>query len=575
MADDHDEHDHASHDRRRSDRSRSDNSFGVAAGLAALLAVLLIGGALLTSWWPFGGAGGDFNLFGKGANRGGACERPQYVELRQPGFGEQETQIRALRKRAFRGDFFSQLDLAERYRGDTPADKKLKDPIEAAVWYALALANPDGYSPTSARESSSFFSKTRASLFDDCRAHERNRGYRQLDRLLSDMTSKERDKVRDRITYVLYTQGSEGMRVLARLHDARGGPFGEPSDNGEAAWAWGRRHSPATPMAVQLFERNDVDAYMYDYLAHQDGDVGAYVIMKEFRSGRRGDLEDVAKSKAQAWVPPYEFYPPEAPDSGVPHSDESRLHEAWELALDNCDKLPFRHISRALKYLGVSHRVVDSERQLGEQEAGTFQAMLGRPITGRLTPIEKVRAIQYAAVNGSPDAQLVLAVMYSEGVGVPMDYARAFYWYSEADRQGSPEAKFAISNFFSLGVEGVADQDKAKAVVYQLEAALSGYKPSVRRLQELLRHVDGRRRRGHASGRHNDASYDYGPPQAEGFPPYQGDGYGQPDGNGPPEGDRPQAPSAPGSQQGGAYAAPDDTAATGDTRNGAYQGAAR
>eukprot|EP01035_Chromulina_nebulosa_P035421 gene35422-47608_t len=79
--------------------------------------------------------------------------------------------------------------------------------------------------------------------------------------------------------------------------------------------------------------------------------------------------------------------------------------------------------------------------------------------------------------------------MYAEGVGVPRDYARSFHWFAEADRQGSGEAKYAMSTYFSLGVAGVADQDKAKAVVYQIDSALSGFKPSVGRLQQVLAQV--------------------------------------------------------------------------------------
>jgi hypothetical protein len=115
--------------------------------------------------------------------------------------------------------------------------------------------------------------------------------------------------------------------------------------------------------------------------------------------------------------------------------------------------------------------------------------MLGRPQTGHLQPIEYVRTIQYAAVNGSSKAQLVLAVMYAEGVGAPQDYARAFHWFQEADKQGSAEAKYAMSTYFSLGMQGVADQEKAKAVVLQLDSALAGFKPSARRLQQLLARV--------------------------------------------------------------------------------------
>ena len=115
--------------------------------------------------------------------------------------------------------------------------------------------------------------------------------------------------------------------------------------------------------------------------------------------------------------------------------------------------------------------------------------MLGQEKTGVLSPLQKVRVIQYAAVSGSPKAQLALAVMYSEGVGVPVDYARAYHWYEVADKQGSPEAKYAMSTFFSLGMDGVADQDKAKAVAFQIDAALAGFGPSADRLQGILQRM--------------------------------------------------------------------------------------
>jgi TPR repeat protein len=115
--------------------------------------------------------------------------------------------------------------------------------------------------------------------------------------------------------------------------------------------------------------------------------------------------------------------------------------------------------------------------------------MLGHPMEGRLSWLERVRAIQLAAINGSSEAQLVLAVMYAEGVGLPADYARAFKWFEEAARQGSPEAKFAMSSYFALGVAGVADQDKAQAVAFRIDSALSGFGPSAGRLQAVLAQV--------------------------------------------------------------------------------------
>ena len=147
-------------------------------------------------------------------------------------------------------------------------------------------------------------------------------------------------------------------------------------------------------------------------------------MLKDFErsSPQRASYGGFVEAKAKRWIPPYEFYPPESPDSGVPHSDESDPSgEAREAALARLPELPFVHIGESLAYLRVIPSPLLDERMLSLNDAQTFQAMIGRPATGRLTGVEKVRAVQYAAVNGSSKAQLVLAVMYSEGVGVPRD----------------------------------------------------------------------------------------------------------------------------------------------------------
>ena len=197
------------------------------------------------------------------------------------------------------------------------------------------------------------------------------------------------------------------------------------------------------------------------------------------------------EAKARQWTPPFEFYPLEAPASGVPFSDESRPRgDAYEYALSRMQgELPFVHVGRALRYLGVTPEAVTAPEQLSRQQIEAFEAMIGHATESRLSPVERVRAIQLAAVNGSSEAQLVLAVMYAEGIGLPADYARSFKWFEEAARQGSPEAKFAMSTYFALGVAGVADQDKADAVAYRIESALSGFGPSASRLQALLSQV--------------------------------------------------------------------------------------
>jgi TPR repeat protein len=311
------------------------------------------------------------------------------------------------------------------------------------------------------------------------------------------MTLAEQEEVRDRVIYVLSTQGADGYRTLARLHDALYGAFGEPQDNPQAREAIGRgsgrdRRRGGYPAALNLFQRNEVDAYLYNYLAVQTGDVGAFVLMKDFESSSpsRAQYSGFVEAKARQWVPPFEFYPNVAPASGVPFSDESRPRgDAYEYALSRVTELPFVHVGRAIRYLGIADKAAARPEDLSKREVESLEAILGHPIEGRLSYQERVRAIQLAAVNGSSEAQLVLAVMYSEGIGVPPDYARAYFWYEEAARQGSPEAKFALSTFFALGVSGVADQDKAEAVVMRIDSALAGFAPSVARLQAVLSQV--------------------------------------------------------------------------------------
>jgi len=468
---------------------------------AAVIGVLAVSALTLAScgdrgleFWRQDSAGGAAN----------ACPRPAAFTGAE--FNAQETSLRALRRAAFRGDFFAQLELGSRYAALKATDKNIEDPIESSVWLALALANDEGYAPINRVERGGFGGWKPLSRYDDCRAWERHNVYQRLNRQLAQMTRAEQEAVRDRVIYVLSTQDARGYRTLARLHDSLYGPFGEPQDNREGREAWGKdrnnggpdRDTGALHAATSLFQRNDVDAYLYNYLAVQTGDVGAYVLLKDFErsSPSRSRYAAFVEAKARQWVPPFEFYPNTAPASGVPFSDESRPRgDAYEYALSRMTELPFVHVGRALRYLGVTETVPTRPDALSKRQIETLEAMLGHPMESRLSYLERVRAVQLAAVNGSSEAQLVLAVMYAEGIGVPADYARAFHWFEEAARQGSPEAKFAMSTYFALGVSGVADQDKAAAVAVRIDSALAGFGPSASRLQAVLAQVSRSQRR--------------------------------------------------------------------------------
>ncbi len=465
--------------------------------IAAVAGVLALTAVAMVSCGNGGGSGVQFWQSSDTASN--ACPRP--ASLTGSEFNAQESGLRALRRAAFRGDFFAQLELGGRYAANRSTDKNIEDPIESATWYAMALANDEGYAPINRVDRSSLGDWRPLSRYDDCRAWERHTAYQRLDRQLGDMTREEQEAVRDRVIYILSTRDAYGYRTLARLHDSLYGPFGEPQDNREAREALGYKPGSNRPepskkgysAATNLFQRNDVDAYLYNYLAVQTGDVGAYVLLKDFERSApsRGQYQSSVETKARQWTPPFEFYPTAAPRSGVPFSDESRPRgDAYEYALGRmAGELPFLHVGRALRYLGVSETVAQRPEELSKRQVETLEAMLGNPMEGRLSNLERVRAIQMAAVNGSSEAQLVLAVMYAEGIGLPADYARAFKWFEEAARQGSPEAKFAMSSYFALGVAGVADQDKAQAVALRIDSALFGFGPSAGRLQAVLAQV--------------------------------------------------------------------------------------
>lgn len=484
------------------------------------IAGLTLAGCDVAISWP--GADGT-----RGAS---ACPRPPMAD-NAGSFNDQERAVRYFRKHAFSNDFFSQLELSSRYMAERATDKNLEDPIEASVWLVMALANPEGFAPINR----TLKNGQMASRFDKCRAVERSSAYRKLEGLLLRMDNSERDKVRDRVIYIQSQLGADGFRTLARLYDDQYGPMGEPADNREAVRAMMKNPVDARPNVISLFPRNDVDAYLYNYKAAETGDVGAYVMLKDFERSapERNRYGAFVEAKAKRWVAPFEFYPPEAPAGGVPHSDESRPRsDAYEYALSRMDELPFVHVWRALTYLGLARggapapteRLGDGSGNAGQeryplgpndtdivQPAGgapkayeeapggpsrvspqtltALRAILGRPDGSRMTNLDKVRAIQLAATNGSAQAQLVLAVMYSEGVGVPTDYARAYYWYQQAEKQGSAEARFAMSTYFALGLSGVADQDKAQAVVLRLDSALAGFRPSASRLQAVLNQI--------------------------------------------------------------------------------------
>lgn len=85
---------------------------------------------------------------------------------------------------------------------------------------------------------------------------------------------------------------------------------------------------------------------------------------------------------------------------------------------------------------------------------------------------ECMEPVRLLAMNGDPDAPLVLALLYDKGWGVPKDETEAFRWRLKSAGQGYPggEAYVALCYYFGLGVA----KNTAEAAKWMSKAADDG-----------------------------------------------------------------------------------------------------
>ena len=83
-----------------------------------------------------------------------------------------------------------------------------------------------------------------------------------------------------------------------------------------------------------------------------------------------------------------------------------------------------------------------------------------------------VEWIRTAAIDGNPEGQAMLGLLYSEGVGVPENQETAAKWYRKAAMQGNDGAQYYLGECYYLG-KGVAQND-AEAVKWFQKAAEQG-----------------------------------------------------------------------------------------------------
>ena len=87
------------------------------------------------------------------------------------------------------------------------------------------------------------------------------------------------------------------------------------------------------------------------------------------------------------------------------------------------------------------------------------------------------------AENGDARAQSILALMYSYGEGVPVDYRESARWYRRAAEQGSNVAQYNLGMLYLEG-RGVS-QDTDKAIDWLTTAADGGHFRARNELEKL------------------------------------------------------------------------------------------
>jgi len=101
-------------------------------------------------------------------------------------------------------DFFSQITLGDLYS----RDPSFNDPVEAYVWYFLALRRDHVYSISDDYAAQTFYDMRSKAIADE-------------EKVFNSLTLDQRLEARSRIIYIFASRGSEGFIALGRLHRMR------------------------------------------------------------------------------------------------------------------------------------------------------------------------------------------------------------------------------------------------------------------------------------------------------------------------------------------------------------------
>lgn len=113
-----------------------------------------------------------------------------------------------------------------------------------------------------------------------------------------------------------------------------------------------------------------------------------------------------------------------------------------------------------------ARKVLEEKRKKIEEEAKKLRDIIAR-----------AKVSKAGAAEGNPFEQYNLGVMYSDGIGVPLDYSESFKWHQRSAKQWHPEAQYALGVAYYLG-QGIA-KNKIEAYAWWNLAASQGNKDAI------------------------------------------------------------------------------------------------
>lgn len=107
---------------------------------------------------------------------------------------------------------------------------------------------------------------------------------------------------------------------------------------------------------------------------------------------------------------------------------------------------------------------------------------------------EEARAqFEVLARSGNADAEELIGVMYALGLGVDVDFERAFEWYLRASMKGHPGAQSGIGWYYEVG-RGMPAPDLVRAYLWYALSAIGGDVDAPDSLEELTPRMSAQQR---------------------------------------------------------------------------------